>query len=258
MATSTPRKTGSILRLRRAHAFGDNQRQQMTPEERARADAITDSISATIKQRRQPSSPAISPTDSAVTNRGVFYVVIFAAVVAAHVVGFIAYQHHSNTKAEHARRVAQAEIDALEAARAIADREAERLRRSFAAAAVKPRNLAPPPPRPIEYNIYKETRPTPPPAHSPSPAESETPSPRDRLEEHKNVAQRYLARKKNVWITPASIEQVPGWEGRYRTQFELIRDPHKGMSSPTPRRYEVITEEKNGTITGVDATTKGY
>lgn len=240
----------------------------MTPEERARADAITEEIARQAKARRSgtPTPPAKIPGISpppAQTGHGLRYGLIFTAVALAHVVGFLAYQNHTKKKElEVAARIADAEAITAAEIRATAEAEAERLKLAFAQQKASPK---------IEYVIVNEEpaqrpqtqrtqvaapqRPTPPTRQIPEPEET-----RDRAPEHATVALIYLQKKKrDTWNARAtSTEQVTGWEGRYRTEFEIPRDTQIKNSSPRPRRFEVLTQETDGEITGIDVTTKGY
>lgn len=259
----------------------------MTPEERARADAINDAISRFSKARKQPRLPTpiqpptaprpTIPDAPRRTGNAFRYAAIFAFVLAAHIAGFMAYRHHSETeKTKEAERraeiqaLANAREQAAQAAAALAQAnaelaraEAERLKAQLAA---QIKQTSPK----IEYNVYEEPKPAPQPrpVTQPRPTSADqlqrqTPpkedAPTNRIAEHRNAAQRYLvSQKSDAWRAQIlTTEQVSGWEGRYRTEFEIPRNP-KGISSPIPRRYDVLTQEKDGKITGIDITTKGY
>lgn len=139
----------------------------------------------------------------------------------------------------------------------------------YTAPAVTPRpqiTYAPTPapivkPQPTPSLYVTTTRPTPAPQvartsytqHHPTPAP--TPDPRP---QHASAATSYLMQKKGIYLSPISTTPVSGWEGRYRSIFEIRRNPSEGMSSPRPRRFSVLTQEQGGTITGIDVVTNGY
>ncbi len=235
----------------------------MTPEERARADAITAAIAESVKNRRQAVIPGVSPEPVTAASRTFNYAVFFGIVFAVHVAGFFAYRHYSETKMRaEEQRSAEIQAEAIRMAQATADAaraEVERLKLEGA------RRMAPQ----IEYNVVT-TQPPPRPQSRPQVSKQQvTPSSAsvqqpavvaDRTAEHAVIALNYLRSKKSdTWRARAtSTDPVPGWDGRYRTEFEIPRDSYAGTSSPTPRRFEVLTQERDGKIIGIDVTTKGY
>jgi len=237
----------------------------MTPEERARAEEITAAISASVKSRRQAGIPGISPEPVTEPGRAFKYAVFFVVVAAVHLVGFFAYRHYTETNAreqEQAQRHADMQAEAIRLAQQTAENaraEVERLRREAA---------RPVPPK-IEYNVYTDPvrpaptpqRPTPRPAPVVAQQQPEPAQPaRDLRPQHRTAALSYLRSKKSdAWNARViSTQQVPGWDGRYRTEFEIPRESYSNTSSPRPRRYEVLTQETDGEIAGIDLTTKGY
>lgn len=253
----------------------------MTPAERARAEAITAAISQQVKTRKQkPVTAASLLAEPKRGSRDIFYVVTFVIVSAAHVFGFLGYQRYKENEAEkdrlHAQQLDDARTQAAyESARtkellaALADAQSTAKAYQKSQYATQPQRQwdngqqptrQPAGERKIEYNVYKEPRqriaPQTRTTYAPAPAER-TPAP-DYTADHRLIARAYLAKKKGVSGQFVSIEQVPGWDGRYRTKFEIPRNPYSGSSSMNPRRFEVITQEKDGKIEGVDATITGY
>jgi hypothetical protein len=240
----------------------------MTPEERARADAISDAIAASVKQRRQQPIPGVSPAAPTASSRRIFYTTLLVIVLAAHVAGFLVYRRHAEAKAKRARIAAQEERLIQQAATAEAQANAERL--SNALAATKPDK-----PMAAPTSVRKETprltRPvTPAPTRvSPTPAPAAeipdvTASHQTAAENHaySHFRYKYTIGSKNYGITSLQITtsetvQVPGWP-RYRTQGEVGLEYYDGQSfKRTTRRFEVLTENKNGRIVATDITVKG-
>jgi hypothetical protein len=250
----------------------------MTPQERVRADEINAAIERLSKNRRQASAvtipgisrkppvPTILPVSQerpATSGDGLHYGLIFTAVLVVLAAGFAVYTCHMEVREQRIRDEVALMLRAIteqEKARA----EAEQMARRTAAIAEKRRedlnksagsNSSPK----IEYNIY-----TPPaPAPRPQPVENYQPPVRqpavtDRSNEHAAIAAAHLAMKKGIRPRRVSTTPVSGWDGRYRSEFEFTRNPNQGTTSPTPRRYEVTTQEKDGEITAIDLTTKGY
>ncbi len=250
----------------------------MTPQERARADEITASIERSAKDRKKAPAvtiPGISPKPPAPTIRpvsqegpatsgdGLRYGLIFTAVLVIFAAGFAVYTRHMEVREQRIRDEVALMLRAIteqEKARA----EAERMTRLTAAIAEKRQqdlqksagsNSSPK----IEYNIYSPPAPAP----RPQPIESyqppvQQPAVTDRSNEHAAIAAAHLAMKKGIRPRRVSTTPVSGWEGRYRSEFEFTRNPNQGTTSPTPRRYEVTTQETDGKITAIDLTTKGY
>jgi hypothetical protein len=237
----------------------------MTPEERSRADAINDAIATSVKSRGQPFIPGVSPEPVAESGNSFKYAVVFVFVAAVHVGGFFAYRHYTESKAreqEQAQRQADMQAEAIRLAQEAAENaraEVARLRRE-ATRPVSPK---------IEYNIYPDpVRPSPTPQRpAPRPAPvvarpqpARVQPPQDLRPLHQSAALNYLRSKKSdTWNARViSTQQVPGWDGRYRTEFEIPRGSYSNTSLPRPRRYEVLTQETDGVIAGIDVTTKGY
>jgi hypothetical protein len=133
----------------------------MTPEERARADAITEEIARQAKGRKEAQIPGVSRDANDAKGSSFRYAALFAFVAAAHLAGFAVYQHYSETQRakEHAQEAeirARAELAQAEAnaAAEAARNEAERLTRLLATQEQKTR-VAPASPK-IEYNVFPE------------------------------------------------------------------------------------------------------
>jgi len=178
--------------------------------------------------------------------------VVFAVALALHLAGFLAYRHHTEKRErETAARIAETQALALaelQAAAEASNAEAERLRQTIAQK---------PTPK-IEYNVVKtqpQTRPQVVRQQTVRPSTPTQAAP-DRTLEHQMTAQAYLEKKKGIIAEAISTKQVQGWDGRYRTQFEITRNPYEKTSSPRPRRYEVLTQERDGEITGIDVAIK--
>lgn len=269
----------------------DGDQRVMTPEERARADEINAAIERFAKDRKKapavtipgisakPSVPTIrtvSQERPATSSSGFRYALIFILVGALHVAGFLTYTWHVESKVEEIRDAkATAALMEATARRALARVEAERMNFVFAeqqaqlarqqsqmsgrrtiTPQIQSRSTPAGSPK-IEYNVYRE--PTPAPRQvvmqSPQPVEEVQP---DRSREHVSIAAAYLSLK-GIYARSVSIERISGWDGRYRTEFEVPRNSYTtGTNSPKPKRYEVITEEKGGKITALEHTTKGY
>ncbi|MFA6962601.1 MAG: hypothetical protein WC205_17730 [Opitutaceae bacterium] len=239
----------------------------MTPDERARVDSIT---AAFDRSRRHSPIPGISSTETiSTTGKGLRYAVLFVLVLALHAAGFLLYQNYSEAKSTEL--IAQAQHQALEDAR---NQELAEMRAVAAAAQAAAAQLSkamaqqrywqtsqvtqPQPPPTPEYNVVRTTQRPQPVTQQFAPTPPE-PVAKNRSSEHASIAYNYLVRKKsNTWNARiTSTKQVTGWEGRYRTEFEIPRNT-QGTNSLQPRRYEVLTQEKDGQITAIDLTTKGY
>ena len=223
----------------------------MTPEERARAAAITDSIAAESAARRAQRTPEVSPEP---TSKTFLYAAIFAFVAAAHIAGFIGYQHvQAKRTAERERQHAQELADAAQE-RATAERLAASLRAAVAPLPTyptyqykqtqAPQRPTPAPTRPRTEPTATKTTQRPAITHQP------TPTAPDRKHEHTAAAIAYVIQKRGGYVKTTETEQVPGWEGRYRTTGEAHF--YQQNRTPSPRRFEVLTQEDSGKITATD------
>ena len=270
----------------------------MTPEERARADEITAAIERFAKDRKKAPAatiPGISPKPPAPTMRVVSQTpptrstpiqpasipgisrssrtltptLLICLTITLNVAGFIGYKIYTDyrDREEAKEMIRQAEQSAA-AAMSEASRMTQELTKQFTQAMPSPafqtaQSTTPQRERvtpTIEYNVVRTQPPAPRPqpvqTYQPAPPE---PAPVDRKPAHIVVATNYIRMKSGLWDAQAtSTEQVPGWDGRYRTEFEIPRSAYAGTTSPKPKRYEVITEEKAGKITALEITTKGY
>lgn len=249
----------------------------MTPEERVRADEITADIERFVKDRKKaavvtipgispkPPAPTIRPVSQerpAISGNGLRYALIFILILTLHAAGFMAYTRHMEAKEQEMQAAMAAAIREATAQAEQARAEAERLTTAFTAqqAQLRPQlsGKSTPAVNPeIEYNTYKEKKPLVRKAvlQEKQPVVEEQP---DRSGEHTSMAAAYLSRK-GIYARSVSTTQISGWEGRYRTEFEVPRNTYTtGTTSPRPKRYEVITEEKGGKITALEYTTKGY
>lgn len=77
----------------------------------------------------------------------------------------------------------------------------------------------------------------------------------DHTNEHRQKAVERVAKEGGIVRQVESVEQVAGWTGRYRTTGEATFYRYSG-STPTPKRFEVLTQEENDQITSVDFTIK--
>jgi hypothetical protein len=239
----------------------------MTPEERARAAAITEEISREAKARRSGTVeqkftiPGISKPPPTPKKHALRYTVIFSLALAVNIAAFIGYRHHVETELQEAEaaRLAEARARAaavVAAAKQIAEPIPVRLPQ------VRYQTVRTEVTRQPEYNVYTEQRPATqrrPVVQKVTAPQQQAPEPKkqDRSPEHQRIARLYLAGKKYLDGKITSCEQVPGWEGRYRTQLEVARSSGS-VTSPTARKFEILTQETDGKITVIDFTTKGY
>ena len=244
----------------------------MTPEERARAAAITDSIAAESAARRADRIPGVSPEPQ---SKGFFYAAIFAFVLAAHVAGFLGYQHvQAKRTTERERQHAQALADAAQA-RANANRLAASMRAASAPAPAyqntqyagqqsRQRNtgitLTGPngetvhqSPRPIEYNVYRATPPTPNRAQA---APEQRPTVTDRSHAHRSAAIHHVVKNGGGYVRVTESKPVPGWDGRYRTTGDAQFYKYSSNRTPSPRKFEVLTQENGEEVNATDINIK--
>lgn len=94
----------------------------MTPEERARADHINDSIAQMVRERKDPPIPGLSPPTPALSHRNPFrYGAILAFVITAHIIGYLVFSDVQKRRdaaqvraiIEQQSRQAQLEAEAL-------------------------------------------------------------------------------------------------------------------------------------------------
>lgn len=93
---------------------------------------------------------------------------------------------------------------------------------------------------------------------NPRPAQvtaSTEPEIKDHSSEHQSVAYQYVIQKGGLDAEVESTEAVTGWDGRYRTAGEAYFYRY-GKRTPSPRKFEVLTQETNGKIQGIDLTIK--
>lgn len=246
----------------------------MTPEERARADAITQALSQSAKNRRLPQPAPFSPpapdSPPATTGNGLRFAAFFALAVAIHIAGFIAYNHYSEVRDKAARQEEErrlaAEQELIDATRekALAQAREGKLLAQIAAL----RQSAASQPARIEYNVYpdphpaprtvyapQQQQPSPAPVPPPAPAQESAPTRRDRTEEHRAAAIAYVLTKKGAYVQTSDVTPVPGWEGRYRTTGEAYFYRYSSKT-PSPRKFEVLTQENGSVIVASDLTIK--
>jgi hypothetical protein len=253
----------------------------MTPDERARADAITDAIARDVQERKRQRIPGLSPsassTEPALSRRTVFYVVLFVVITAAHVGGVLVYRHLATANAERIRIVTQEAIEARQSAEANARAEAERLKQAFTTSNLRSNTATIPEPRPTSPSSTRRTTSQAPRPYAQAPVHEEhvQPSPggeqRDKSADHQSVAEKhaysyfrykYAIGGRNyaitgIEVTVSAISAVPGWP-RYRTQGEVGMEYFDGQGyKRTTRHFEVLTEEKEGRIVPADITVKG-
>lgn len=253
----------------------------MTPEEKARAAAIIAAVSESAKARKRPITPAALLAEPKLASRAIFYAITAAAMLAIHVAGFLTYKHFTTAAEERERRHAQelenarelaayekAKTDHYLAALAKAKAEAGAYSKSQYVPQITPRTqpqqrtITPPPARTpkIEYNIYKEPRQRiTPQTYQPVTQQAQTPTtppPQDRTAEHQAAAIAHVIQKKGGYVRATATSPVPGWEGRYRTTGEAHFYQHNSSKTPSPRKFEVLTQETPSGITASDLTIK--
>jgi hypothetical protein len=194
-------------------------------------------------------------------SRRIFYAAVLVIVLAAHVAGYLAYQRHTEAKAERARIAAQEKLAIQQAVEAEALADAERLRN--ARAARKPAKLGPSSVRKGTPRLSRSV------TSAPIRVSPEA-KPPDLTANHQAAAEnhayshfryKYAINSKNYGITSLQITTnktapVSGWP-RYRTQGEVGLEYHDGQSfKRTTRRFEVLTEQKNGRIVATGITVK--
>lgn len=226
----------------------------MTPDERARADAIIAALGKKPSRNNQEPIPGI--TQNPQSSRIFIYITFFVLAVSVNVAGWLIYRHVQDQaeierREEESRKLTEASIAATSAAKA----QLEALRKTLAAqpqpsyapiipaAPVQTTRVVPAPtPRPQPVQIIREQQPEP----APQPQ-------RDRARDHSAVAVSYMATKRGIGIRVTDVSPVPGWEGRYRTTGESVYNFQK---SPSPKIYEILTQEKDGQISAIDVVTK--
>jgi hypothetical protein len=257
----------------------------MTPEERARADAIMEEITKQAKARREHATapaariPGISSEPLTPTGQTMRRTVIFALIATLHVAGFIGY--HNYAEAKEAEKIAQIKAEAEAATQEGLRRgkiEAERMRELFSEISrdqVKPTKTSPK----IQYNVY--TPPTPAPRSAAIAPKTQmtvaTVTATSRADEQEAGAEKhqeqavkyayshfrykYTIGSKNyavtsLEITPKETNEVAGWP-RYRTEGEAGLEYYDGSSyKRTTRKFEVMTETKSGRVTATEITVK--
>jgi hypothetical protein len=255
----------------------------MTPEERARADAIMEEITKQAKARRQHAAapaariPGITSEPPTPTGHGLRYAALFAVIAALHVAGFIAYDQYTQKK--EAEKIAQIKAEAEAATQEGIIRgqiEAERMRQLFSQIAPVPQAQPKPSPK-IEYTATRQQPTTRPQIQQPQayrpparPQQTQAPAKTDPTEEHKATAEKHayshfrykykIGSKQyavtSLQITSPETSEVTGWD-RYRTLGEAGIEYYDNQGlKRTTRRFEVLTEIKNGKVTPVDITVK--
>lgn len=228
-----------------------------TPEERARADEITASVGRFVRQSQAVRIEGVSPEQPKNPDRWFRVGAIFALVLALHVAAFVGYRHYQD-KQDSIKDQQRAELEAMRTDAAIAQAQARQLREALAAAQTPQwkhvGTYQPEPVKPTDYNVYKEPRPAPRPVYAPAPEPAPSPKP-DRTAEHETAAVNYVWSKQGATVRTSETTQVPGWEGRYRTTGEALFYKY-GTKTPSPRKFEVLTQEKSGNIIASDLTIK--
>ncbi|MFA6961257.1 MAG: hypothetical protein WC205_10945 [Opitutaceae bacterium] len=253
----------------------------MTPEEQARANAITDSIANSVKQRKQAPAtiPYLSPKPPSKSSGILYYggFLTLAAIITATV--FYAYKTYSDRQEQAAIAAAtereethRQELAEMQAKAAAANAEADRLKTAFRQITTQAPQAASPK---IEYNVYHNPTPTPRATQKqPTSLARQTPPPQnqpeDQSEKHQDTAvkyaysyfrYKYTIGSKNyavtsLDITPNDTSPVSGWP-RYRTEGEAGLEYYDGSGfRRTTRKFEVLTETKNGRIKAIDLTVK--
>ena len=236
---------------------------QLKSDERARAAAITASLSAQSQRQSQssPSIPGIS-TASNPTRKGFYYAGFFALAVAANALGYLLYANYASAN------------DAPPPSTAPVALETAPQPQAPPPATLSPQTPPAAPPvlvqaTPPKNNYVTPTRPSPP-APSPAPRQDAAPQ-APTLEQHTRAAEEYAyyyfkykykvgpnsVIATSVEIPLTSTAQVTGW-ALYRTTGEAYYNFYVagGNFKRGSAKFEVQTEVKDGKVSVVDITIK--